>query len=103
MSVISCEMIIRNRLLDSELSLKAQGKEAAPLAVFELGISGFMQTAQAARLREMARDIKGPQVQVHDRASERYNRYTLTERGRELAQSEKHIFDDLKRAAEAAR
>lgn len=97
MSVISCEMIIRNRLLDSELSLKPN--PPAPLAVFELGISGFMQTAQAARLREMARDPNGPQVQVHDRATERYNRYTLTERGRSLAEAEKHIFDDLKKAA----
>lgn len=83
MSHIPCEAYIRNRLL-----LSAQN----PLGVHELGILKFSQTAQSARLREMARDEEGPQVIVHERQGKRYNTYTLSERGKTMAEAERHMF-----------
>ncbi len=89
MSATPCEAYIRNRLLQS-----AQN----PLGVHELGILKFSQTAQSARLREMARDPLGAQVEVHERAGKRYNTYTLTARGKDMAESERHIFENMHQA-----
>lgn len=90
MSHTPCEAYIRNRLLQAQ----------HPLGVHELGILKFSQTAQSARLREMARDEEGPQVNVHAREGKRYNTYTLTERGKVMAESERHIFENVPQAAE---
>lgn len=87
MSHTPCEAYIRNRLLTA--------KPENPLAVHELGILKFSQTAQSARLREMARDEDGAQVNVHPRNGKRYNTYTLTERGKALAEAERHIFESV--------
>jgi hypothetical protein len=88
--IVTCEQLIRNRILQGNPDQLLPN----PLAVHELGILSFAQTAQSARLREMAREPQ-PQVLAHGRKGKRYNTYTLTPLGREMAEKELHLFAEV--------
>lgn len=79
--------VMRNRMLQADPN---------PLAIHELGVMGSSQTAQSMRMREMHAEGL---VEGRVRKGEAFKEWRLTEPGKTLAASEKHIFDDAREAA----